>query len=72
MVLCAWVWQKWTGWEASKRTYHFKGTLGGHDLWEYSAKGDEVAIWSDWVTNWPDVHLVVRTGTVHQLMMEKK
>jgi hypothetical protein len=71
-LLWMWAYQKWTGWEASKRAYHFKGTLGGHELWEYSANGDEIAIWGEWVTNYPDVHLVMRTGTVHQLMTEQK
>lgn len=70
--LCMWAYQKWIGYEQSKRAYHFKGTFCGMELWEYSARGDEVAIWADWVTNWPEVHIVMRTGTVHQFVTEKK
>lgn len=45
------------------KTYHFKGEFCGVELWEYSARGDSVAIWADFVTNGPTVHVVVRTNT---------
>jgi len=46
------------------KTYHFKGEFCGVELWEYSARGDAVAIWADFITNGNMmVHVVVRTNT---------
>lgn len=46
------------------RVYHFKGVFCGVELWEYSARGDAVTIWSDFVTNGDlSVHVVIRTNT---------
>jgi len=54
------------------RSYHFRGEFCGVELWEYSAEGNEMAIWAEWTTNFgnsgPPHVLVVRTGTVAQFV----
>jgi len=59
----------------AKRAYHFKGEFCGLELWEYSANGNEVAIWSEWTTNFGNsgpIHMLcVRTGTVAEFVNKK-
>jgi hypothetical protein len=71
VVLSMWGYQKAIGWKPETAVYHFKGTFGGKTLWEYSARGDDVAIWGIWSTNYPDLSLHMVTGTVHQLVTQK-
>jgi len=49
-------------------TYHFKGEFCGQTLWEYSASGNEVAIWADFFTNATFVHCVITTNTIDNWM----
>lgn len=54
-----------------QKLYHFRGEFCGVELWEYSAAGNEIAIWADWHTNYNGVHLVMRTNTVENYVREK-
>lgn len=53
------------------KTYHFKGEFCGVELWEYSARGDALAIWTEWVTNYPHVHVVLRTNRIENWLKQR-
>lgn len=70
LLLCALA--EWRGWGRPPMAYHFRGTIGGMELWEYSCTGRETAIWAEFVTNCTMVHVVVHTNTVDEYMRKRK
>jgi len=67
----AWVWRG-RAIKSEPMSYYFRGEFCGVQLWEYSAHGQDVAIWAEWTTNFansgPPHVLVVRTSTVAQYL----
>jgi len=53
------------------KSYHFRGTIGGMELWEYSNDGKSVAIWAEFITNATMVHVVVHTNTTEAWMKSR-
>jgi len=71
-VLGAWIWGARPIPDSGPKSYHFKGEFCGVTLWEYSARGDALTIWTDFVTNSDlTVHLTVRSNSYEGFLRAK-